>query len=443
MLYKPKNMIPSTNTPYKVINHLVDNYFSCIVTGTNAISAYRLTIRDVDASSNWSWTPGKVVLSEPFYPINYDGSIRVFDKIHLPPNKFSHRHEPYKWTVEFWEAGNNTENPDVISSEEVFFAYQKAEIAIVIPSIVQTQEQLITVAYAEHINFPIQWFGWKLTNITTGEVLINSYDSNHIYGTKNNIAVKCEGLLSGQKYKIECRALDANDCEIVATPKEFTVEYNTTAVSVEFSATSLPDEQGVLINMGDISVIKGSLNCAEEYRSNYPVENQTSLNIPKGKTLTFSDDVSNGFTVPDDKTIVWSGSFDIEHGIPDFSGKSLIENGRIQVIRLEDETGMLVKALDLWYSYDVNTGIYNGAELIYTTYNLTESKDPKTSASMNITSSPPYRTAWYVVKLLPDGTMDVKIYERTGVTYPSNNLYPSDGLDGLFPSSGTGWKLKE
>ena len=440
MLYKPKNMIPSTNTPYKVIDSSVENKFSCIVSGDNSISKYRLKIyRLSDNVIQYNTT--RKALESPFYPINYDNTINVFE-IPVVVGATTNTIQDYKWTIEFWETGNETDHPDVISSEEVFYAYAKQTLEInetVFNKnadndlVINNQEKLITAIYTSPNNTSIQWFGWKLTNVTTGEILINSYDSNHIYGIKDNIAVKCEGLMSGKEYKLECKVLDANDCEIIAEPKTFSVEYNTTSFDGKFTATPLPQEQGVLIDIGGISVIGGKPSGEEKYAENTPITGKKSLNTPVGEYVEFSNTVSSGFEIENYETIIWSGQINIEHGIPDWSNTGKSERIYVPILSLEDSTGAKFKRLYLDTSYYPATGKYAS------TTSLFYINESGVGAGVQIT--PPYSTIWYIVKISNVNygpLIEVKAYKKSDALYPSDNTFPSDTL---YPSNGSNWEV--
>lgn len=277
MLNKPKFMRPSTNMQECFIDtNLDDLSFSCIVDGNEAVYAWRIQIYRL-GDNVLVYDTGKItklesdVYSPLFYPVNEKNQNEIF-KINLkehptetvptkdsdgktisPDPIFSNLPEPYYWTIEFWNKSDIEKDNDATtkSCEEVFYAnttpkatlyykkngdskYTEFPDATKEVAVFGANEYVFKADYIQEEDVPLKRYGWRLTDIDTGQVLLDTITQNQVYGTADNIICTYDGLLNSGNYSIELYIETQNNVTINTFPTRLMFHTETTYLSSDF-----------------------------------------------------------------------------------------------------------------------------------------------------------------------------------------------------------------
>ena len=461
MLNKPKFMRPSTNTPECVIDINESKLnFSCIVDGNEAVYAWRIKIYQLNNNEK-VYDTGKITFKQnysptlPFFPINEKNQNVVFSLnlkdypsiITSQSATFKNFQEPYYWSIEFWNGADNTtdtsgDNPTVVSCEEVFYANTTPEISMyykrndesdytLFPTdgytvpIFDANKYSFKAKYTQAENVPLKRYGWKLTDIDTGQVLIDTIAQNQIYGTADNIICSYDGLLNNSNYSVELYVETQNNAVVNTLPVSFTVSYVTTYLSSDFVTETLKNEPAVRNSWGDAKTIEGRRSDGrDDYISDYPIMGggTTAVKIPQGEYITYDYGSTSNLDITEDSYIVLSTQLLNGEDTVLFVAEGLDDNGNELIRKLSFENGR--------FTYMVGNS-RDG----YETRQYTPSKGYK-----------PSRYVWYIITMSPyshtDRSTTLKVVESHVINslYPSSNLYPSTSL---YPKFGTWDKLKE
>ena len=267
--YRPSSLVPSTLTSDYTIDATVANDFRCRINGTSPTIKYQLKIMKNDAASTSVYDSGVRYLSNPLYPVNYDGSANEL-VVTVPSDSGMKNGNEYKWTIaSYWNTDDYYE-----SYENVFKAYAKASVSITnFVSEITTRSYTFIAAVNQTQDVGIERFGWIIRNKSTGEEIINTIDENNIYSS--DVRVTYDGFLSGteEEIKVKCWLNDGTSVE--TNFQTFGVKYDFIEFENSVSATVV-DDSGVFVKWDRLSYINGVFQNEDNaeylynYRGNYP-----------------------------------------------------------------------------------------------------------------------------------------------------------------------------
>lgn len=458
MLNKPKYMIPSTNISECTVDVNASNIiFSCIVDGNEAVFAWRIRVYKLN-NGDMVYDTGKITASSsqkspslPFYPVNEKNqnvvfSVNLKDYVSVLEDgnsEFVNDVTAYYWTIEFW---NNTDNkndtgansPTTLSCEEVFYANSTPVVEVLyktsldsnytkFPSDVYDTPVFASTNYYFKANYlqdegvELKRYGWRITDIKTGQILLDTISANQIYGIAENIVCQYSGFANDNDYSVEVYIETQNGVGFVSDPCTFSVSYPTTPLTLDFVTETLPLESAVMNSWGDSNVAEGKATSDDVgYINRFPIikDDVWSVNIPENESIIYNYNGTSNLDVSEDSYIVLSMQLPSDNdtllflaeGV-DVYGNSIIRKlsftfGKFEYI-ISDTTG------------DCLTAYY------------TPSTDPYFVG----------RYKWFVIVMAPCGAdgnlLTVNEFFACGGLYPSENLYPSESL---YPSFGD-WKL--
>ena len=440
LLNKPKFLTPSTNMQERSIDVGAKSLpFSCIIDGNEAITAWQIIIYYLNDDSV-AFDTGKQTLDPYFYPIDEKNRNVVFSKDLKPytenNTKFLNS-QTYYWTITFWgDLGSS-----VTSCEEVFYANVVPSVSIKYSLdgsnysylssdvILNSKQCYFKGEYIQNEGILLKRYGWRLTDITTGQVLSDTITKNQIYGMSGNIAFSYNGFLNDSTYSIELYLETQNNVEVVTEPIVFSVVYKTTYLSNDFKVESLKREPSVILDWSKSVVIGGKeVGKKVTYKENYPVVNNSSVSISKGGSIVYDYGSNSNLDISEDCYVVLSMQLLNNQDTLLFVAEGVDENGYEIIRKLSFTSGSFV------YSVLGNEG-----NLITQTYTP---------------SCQPNEYVWYVITMSPllqnDGGeyyVDLIVSESQAVNglYPSDNLYPraEDDENPLYPSFGVWETVKE
>ena len=437
MLNKPKFMKPSTNKEECTIDITADEIpFSCIVDGNESINAWQIVIYDI-ITNDIVFDTGKITLKSSFYPVDEKNRNVVFPidlKEYLGDNTtFVNRAEAYYWTITLWGS-----NSTVTSYQEVFYANKTPSIKFSYngnhvdssaqnPSILRSKD----CTFKAELDFgdneneykaQLKRYGWRITDSASGQVLVDTITKNQIYGSADNIICIYNGFLNGSNYSVELYIETQNNTKITSSFK-ISVSYTTTFLSNDFNVEALKNEPAIMLDWSKAVVIAGILKDANDgvvaitdttFKTNYPVDNQCSIEVPAKYKVVYSDDVSLNFDIDENSYIVFSTQLLSDEATTLFVAEGVGKGG--YVVKRE-----------LSYGYDSN----GGKAFIY----KVEGHNGVVASVTHKVSSTPSKYVWYNIFMSPlivsgDGeyTVELNVYEGNIIdcVYPAEDLYPRE-----------------
>lgn len=225
MLFQPSNITPDLLSGFG--SGTVDATAAASVTwqvnGTDAMTAYSITIMRNNAASTVVYNTGTVSIS-PFYGTDEKG------------NKVPYTHNfgvswaslglsngnDYKLSItQYW---NGTSNSVTQYSASAFITRTVPTCSITVPNTVTSVYQEITGAYSQAQNDGIAFAQWVFSYIDGDGVETVIKDTGNI--TTGVLSFKADGLITGNIYKIALTVTSVNG-QTVSTSKQFYVSYST------------------------------------------------------------------------------------------------------------------------------------------------------------------------------------------------------------------------
>lgn len=432
MLNKPKFMKPSTNKEECTIDLTASEIpFSCIVDGNESVNAWQIVIYDI-ITNDKVFDTGKITLKSSFYPVDEKNRNVVFSvdlKEHLVNNTtFVNRAEAYYWTITLW--GNSSVTT---SYQEVFYANKTPNISLNLNDgdTLTSRAYTFKATYEQEDGVQLKRYGWKITDIDSGQVLVDTITKNQIYGSVDNIICNYDGFLSGSNYSVELYVETQNNTKITSSC-EFSVSYTTTFLSNDFNVETLKNEPAIMLDWSKAIVISGILKDASDgvvavdnttFKTNYPVDNQCSIEVPDRYKVVYSDDESLNFDIDENSYMAFSTQL--------MSRDSAI----LFVAEGYNNDGYEVKRL-LFYTDGMFNYRVEGQNGVIATATYAVTNRPSEYVWYNIFMSPLMETegGGYITEL--------NVYESKVVNciYPSENLYPREDF---YPTFGNWDNLKE
>lgn len=459
MLNKPRFMSPSTNMPTMTTDVNGDSLnFSCIVDGNEGINAWQIVIYSLNDNSEVLNT-GKQELSQPFYPIdekNKNVTFSVDLKEYIgDTSTFINSADAFYWTITFWGTTGTT----VTSCEEVFYANSKPEITLQygFVELDENGKEQIKYTTCENVKeeFPLHYskyyfkalynqpegvslkrYGWRITDTSTGIVVLDTITQNQVYGIADNILCIYDGFLSDSKYSVEVYIETQNNDSITIDPVVFKVMYSTSFLTSDFRVDTLREEPAIILDWSSSVVMGGNMIDKDDneispdnvmYKQNYPISNP-------------GDDTSVSVVIPNNHSILYNygatSNLDISETCYITLSTHLLENGDLTIFDAqgEDKDGNeIVRRL----SYIEGEFIYSVLDSNSTLFSKKYTPQHK-----------PSDYVWYTITMSPVLTSDngdyvsLKVNESIaeGGLYPQTGLLPSTSTI-RYPSYGT-WNLK-
>ena len=442
MLNKPKFMRPSTSKEECTIDLMANSIpFSCIVDGNESINAWQIVIYDI-VTNDIFFDTDKITLKSPFYPVdeknrNVVFSINLTDYMldetgGLRYPEFKNREEAYYWTITFW--GNS--GSAATSYQEVFYANKAPDITFNLSDgdTLTSRDYTFRATYSQEDGIQLKRYGWKIIDIDNGQVLVDTITKNQIYGSADNIICKYNGFLNESNYSVELYIETQNNTKITSSLK-FSVSYATTFLSNDFRVETLKNEPAIMLDWNKALVIAGILKEEDNennivsvddttFKANYPVNNQSSIEIPEGFKVSYDDDASLNFDIDEDSYIALSTQLLSGDDAVLFYAKGTGES----------DDGYYDMSRELKYSNGVFTYTIvgqNGVEK-----SVTYPEDPSKTVK-----NKPSEYVWYNIFMSPlietengSYTAELIIYEGRVINciYPSEDLYPSEDFYPIF-----------
>ncbi len=397
-LFQPTNITPSvfSGIGSGTVDVTQPLRVSWQVNGNSPMVAYKVDIMQNDTSSTSVYSTGKVMLSTPFYGVNYKGEEQYFSfsisSDTLTGAGMTNGYEKgYKLQITQW--WSDTES--ITQTSASYFITRSAPILTLadFPKPMNKRRYTFQASYAQAQGDTMEWARWEIMQGIGGDALL---DTGDIYGT-GELKANFDGFFSGETYMIRCTIQTENGVQATTGWVIFTAQYDEPLFEGVVSACALCNTDCVQVTFPSGLYIMG------EATGNYTII--TNQGGGKSAVLpTASDSIAwntqNGepLAVSAPFSVAWSGTLS---SVP-ASGVSLL------TIAMGDTTLAL------------------------------------TAKPSGITAAMGETTLFSVPKRLYTGDSMAVVLEPTGyhlrvTTYSGTALYPSETLypgEGVYPSAG-------
>lgn len=243
MLYQPSNITPDevygTGT-VDVTESTMD--ISWRVSGDSPMIAYKITIFTNNSTSAPLFTTGKVVLSSPFWGVNWAGETQFFtasiDTTPFASSLITNGNE-YKFTIQQWWGATNAESITQTTAS-VFLARSTPTLTInTIPDPVETYSYSFAATYAQAQGDGIRWVQWQIADADSEDQPF--LDTGPIYGT-GELRVDYDGFITDNTYAVKCTIETVNGVSVSTGWYEFNVEYAVASVPGAVQACQIAND---------------------------------------------------------------------------------------------------------------------------------------------------------------------------------------------------------
>ncbi len=364
-------------------------------------------------------------------------------------SSFVNSTEPFCWKITF----SGAHNGEISSAEEVFYANTIPQATIycnykndflidgnmdsnlILPAdsvkSFEKRRVFLKAIYSQAEDVLIKRYGWRLTDIDSKAVLVDTITKNQIYGIADDISCEYNGLVNGSTYLVELYVETQNGYFDILSSAEFKVSYGVKTIDADLEIVPLNDTAGIMLNWGNLKTTEGAVEGREDvrYEHNIPYASygeaneatgSVSANIPEGSFIVFSG-TANGKNLHIDENayVALSFQFDKTH------------NATLFEMSGEDE---YLKDISRELTYTVSDNTLR--------YKVTKGE---IVAIDSIVLSPIIgERIWYIVKLSPmieeQVVLEVKECIAEDGLFSDSALYPDDDL---YPTFGKWTEIKE
>ena len=263
--------------------------------------------------------------------------------------------------------------------------------------------------YTQSQNIPIKKYGWRLTDVVSESVLMDTITKNQTYGIKEDISCVCNGLMNDTKYRLETYVETQNGYFDIVQSMVFCVNYSVELLEADFEIEPLNDTAGIMLNWGNLKTTEGVVvGNSVNFIETVPTVTSSSVQIPEDTSIVFSSiSSSRDLEIDENSYVMISFQFDKSQDVKLFemSGEDKYSNNMIRKLEYIQETNK--------FRYTVIKGD-----------TLATCEKELTDAQSDL--------CWYVVTLCPmvDETVDfsVGLSLAQNVPYPLTDRYPSNEL---------------
>lgn len=248
MLNQPSNITPDEINGTGTVDATQDLTVRWKVSGSSAMTAYKIDILQNDTASTPVYSTGKVTLSTPFWGVNYAGAVQYFSvdipSATLTAAGMSNGNE-YKLLITQWWSANDSVQQMTAS---VFIT--RANPTLVLSAIddpLTDNEATFTATYAQAQGDSIKWVRWQIAYANDEDKETPFLDTGNIYGT-GELQVDYDGFLAGTAYSVKCTVETANGIDITTGWNDFDVDYSLPSPLGDANACQVRGDAGVWVS---------------------------------------------------------------------------------------------------------------------------------------------------------------------------------------------------
>lgn len=353
--------------------------------------------------------------------------------------------EPYYWTITLWGSMGSL----ISSVAEVFYANTKPKITLKYSEDNETYYELkdgqvldkrkyyFKADYSQDENILLKKYGWRITDSNNNKVIMNTIDSNQIYGLSDNISCQYNGFINNSDYNIELYLETQNGYFSIIKNNVFKIQYQVKTLITDFDIEAINSSSCIMLDWGNLKTTEGIVSGKDVTRiTNYPIASYEDKS-PNG---------SNSIKVKNGSSVLFEGNANAKLEIPEDSYTVL----SFQITKDRNTTLLKMSGVDE-LSYNITRKLDYISETKTLIHTIEKNNGDFAIKKIEL-SNRPSDTVWYVVTLYPilkddDGKCytDIKVVESVGIEalYPDDDNYPGDDnyprSDDLYPYNGK-WK---
>lgn len=291
MIYQPSNITPSTFAGVgEGTVAAADNVkISWQINGNSPMSAYSIDIYKNDVNSTLVHSTGVISIGCPAYGTDAKGNTAFF--VYEPENTTwtswgLSDGNSYKLKItQYW--GNNNANNVVQYSDSVFITRTTPTLTLnSFPEEISTIVQTFTAVYSQAQGDSINWVRWQFALIEDDKTTILD-DTNPI--NTGVLSYTYDGLLTGNKYAINCTIETENGVQVQTGYKEFSVEYTQETSYTDITASCSSEDGAVFLSWGVGVEIDGVATPANGYTISKNILNLNANATVKWNTVDNAD----------------------------------------------------------------------------------------------------------------------------------------------------------
>lgn len=382
----------------------------------------------------------------------YDASTWSTDYKSLYYTNFVNKETPYYWAITLWgKTGTETH-----SAEEVFYANSIPKTTIYYSydnnflndkgvlddnlilnndTSLGKRKIFLKATYIQDENISLKRYGWRLTDISNGVVVLDTITQNQIYGVEEDISCECNGLINKTNYLVELYVETQNGYFNILQAVKFDIDYVVKNIEADFEIMSLNNSSGIMLNFGNLKTTEGVIigdSKSVSYTNNFPIVSYDSNGNENG---------SVSIEIPDDTEVVFAGNA---------NGKDLeIDENSYVILSFQFDKTRNITLFEMSgtdkYSNEITRKLsYTSSDRVLK-YTIT--KGNIVVYCTEVLSDIISERCWYIATLYPLFTdngnyTNLKLIESIANNglYPSEDLYPSNDL---YPYFGNWDKLRE
>ena len=258
MLFQPSNISPDEINSSGTVDLTEPLTISWQVNGDSPMLAYQIVFYANDSSSTQKYDTGKVLLTTPFWGVNYAGETQFYTvtipKATLSANGITNGAE-YKFIITQWWSGADSVTQ---STASLFLGRSEPTVAIShISSPLTGYSGTFTGTYTQAQGDAIGWVRWRICEVDSegnrGEPFV---DTGKIYGT-GELRVDYSGFLNDTTYSIILDIQTANGVDASTGWENFNVEYEVSEESGSSANVCQSSDGCALITWEQIETAQG------------------------------------------------------------------------------------------------------------------------------------------------------------------------------------------
>lgn len=248
MLNQPSNITPDEINGTGTVDITQNLTVSWKVSGSSAMTAYKIDFFQNNAQSTPVYSTGKVTLTTPFWGVNYVGAVQYFSVViessNLAGAGMSNGTEYKMLITQWWSANDSVEQ----MTASIFIARATPYLLLnTIADPLTDNEATFTATYSQAQDDPIKWARWQIAYADEDGKENPFVDTGNIYGT-GELQVSYDGFLTGTSYSVRCTVETSNGVDITTDWNDFDVEYSLPAASGDATACQGQGDAGVWIS---------------------------------------------------------------------------------------------------------------------------------------------------------------------------------------------------
>lgn len=309
-LFQATNITPSSfaGRGSDVVDARYPIQVSWQLNGNAPLYAYQYRIMQNNVSGTQIFSTGKINLSNPLHPIDFQGKQQFFSfETPIITGMINGFTEGYKSEITQW--WSNNDNDKIIQSSPSFFITRSNPILNINFFIrpIQSRIHEFTATYFQAESTRLNWFRWILSDGYEHKNIIK--DTGNIHNSQD-VRFIYDGFFASNEYSIKLYAETQDGVSIETDWIDFDVDYQFERISNIVRARQSCRRNAIEVDWSRLVVINGKPdNDDYSYLNNIPVTGHNSIQIGNNR-IVFDEVTENPMEFEQLLNYIWSGRFE-------------------------------------------------------------------------------------------------------------------------------------